>query len=44
MAKTPRDVRPIQVFLDTQRFIEMEEPQQLEVGQRIFLLGTIGHS
>jgi hypothetical protein len=40
MAKTPRDVRPIQVFLDTQRFIEMEEPQPFGGGSKDFFAGN----
>lgn len=34
------DLRPIQVFLDTQRFIEMEAPQQFGGGSKDFFQGN----
>ena len=34
------DFRPIQVFLDTKRFIELEEPQQFGGGAKDFFQGN----
>ena len=34
------DLRPIQVFLDTKRFIEMEEPQPFGGGAKDFFQGN----
>jgi hypothetical protein len=40
VAKTPLDTRPIQVFLDTRRFIEIEEPQPFGGGSKDFFAGN----
>lgn len=40
MPETPPDLRPIQVFLDTKRFIELEEPQQFGGGSKDFFEGN----
>src|SRR5579863_6579135 len=36
MAEKPTDQRPIQVFLDTKRFIELPAPQQFNGGSKDF--------
>ena len=40
MADKPRDLRPIQVFLDTRRFIELPEPQRFAGGTKDFFQGN----
>lgn len=40
MAKKTLDMRPIQVFLDTQRFIELEEPKPFGGGSKDFFQGN----
>jgi len=40
MAKSRQDTRPIQVFLDTRRFIEIEEVQPFGGGAKDFFAGN----
>ncbi len=40
MPDKPPDLRPIQVFLDTKRFIELPEPQQFAGGSKDFFEGN----
>jgi hypothetical protein len=40
MSDQPPDLRPIQVFLDTRRFIELEEPQPFGGGAKDFFKGN----
>ena len=40
MPEKPSDLRPIQVFLDTKRFIGTPEPQPFGGGSKDFFLGN----
>ncbi len=40
MANNNPDLRPIQVFLDTKRFIEREEPKKFGGGSKDFFQGN----